>query len=374
VVLGKSALESVEMRSDFWKGRRVLVTGHTGFKGSWLALWLQHMGAEVFGYALPPATTPSLFDAAGIGEGMESHIADIRDLDAVRKAFSVSRPAIVLHLAAQALVRESYCNPIETYAVNVMGTANVLEASRQCDSVRAIVVVTSDKCYANREWVWGYREDEPMGGHDPYSSSKGCAELVTASYAASFFAPDRYAEHGVAVGSARAGNVVGGGDWARDRLLPDIVRAFQASEPVVVRNPGAIRPWQHVLEPLRGYLELAEALHEKGPAFAGGWNFGPGEEDTHPVSWIVERAARIWGDAARWELDSRPQPHEAHYLKLDCSKARALLAWSPAIKLPAALDSIMTWYRSFYQYGSQTGIARTLTLTEISSYRELIGC
>lgn len=374
MVDGTGALESVEMNSEFWKGRRVLVTGHTGFKGSWVALWLQRMGAEITGYSLPPATQPSLFDAADVGAGMDSQLADIRDLDRLRQAFDKSRPEVVLHLAAQALVRESYCNPIETYAVNVMGTANVLEAVRHCESVRAVVIVTSDKCYANREWVWGYRENEPMGGHDPYSSSKGCAELVTASYTASFFAPDRYDSHRVAVASARAGNVFGGGDWARDRLLPDAIRAFRSAEPVLIRNPKATRPWQHVMEPARGYLTLAEALYTTGPAYGGGWNFGPCEEDARPVSWMVEQAVQAWGEGADWTVDSQTHPHEAHYLKLDCSKARTQLGWSPVFPLPEALAETVTWYRNYYESGSASGLARKLTRDAIARYEERLRC
>lgn len=352
------------MTPEFWKGRRVLVTGHTGFKGAWLSLWLQQAGAEVIGFALDPPTKPSLFEAANVAEGMTSIVGDVRELENITRVIFSHRPEVVLHLAAQSLVRYSYAAPIETYAVNVMGTAHVLEAVRQSESVRAVVVVTSDKCYENREWVWGYRENEPMGGKDPYSNSKGCAELVTAAYRASFFPAEKYAEHGVAVASARAGNVIGGGDWAQDRLIPDMVRAFAEERSVVIRSPHAIRPWQHVLEPLDGYLTLAEKLVENGPEYGGGWNFGPYESDARPVGWIVERLAELWGAGARWELDDRPQPPEAHYLKLDSSQARARLGWKPRLTLAETLEGIVAWYCGFY--GGES--ARDMTLAEMERF------
>ena len=273
------------VNSAFWKDKRVLLTGHTGFKGSWLSLWLQSMGAQVTGYALAPPSNPSLFDVAEVGKGMTSIIGDIGDLERLRAVFAEHKPEIVIHMAAQALVRYSYVEPVETYSTNVMGTVNLLEAVRGTDSVRAVVNVTSDKCYENREWVWGYRENEAMGGFDPYSNSKGCAELVTAAYRNSYFHPGQYKEHGVAIASGRAGNVIGGGDWADDRLIPDIMRAITQGKPVNIRNPHAIRPWQHVLEPLSGYLLLAQKLFEDGPAYAEGWNFGPNDEDAKPVQW-----------------------------------------------------------------------------------------
>jgi CDP-glucose 4,6-dehydratase len=335
------------MNREFWRGRRVLLTGHTGFKGTWLTLWLKSLGAEVFGFALNPVTEPALFDAVDAGSGINSRIADIRDFDAVRFAVAEFKPEVVMHLAAQALVRDSYVNPVDTYAVNVMGTAHILEAVRSVGGVSAVVIVTSDKCYANREWVWGYREDEPMGGHDPYSSSKGCAELITSAYASSFFAREKYGEHGVAVASARAGNVIGGGDWAKDRLVPDIVRSFQTGQAVTVRNPNAVRPWQHVLEPLRGYLMLAERLVTDGPEFA---------------------ATETWGDGARWELDGSPQPHEAHYLKLDCSKARTILGWRPVLDLAAALERTVRWYQEFYLCRETVRGVNDLAMREIAAY------
>lgn len=328
--------------SGFWAGKRVFLTGHTGFKGSWLALWLQRMGAKVTGFALSPPTHPALFDVARVAAGMTSIIGDIRDAEALRMALVDADPEIVIHMAAQPLVRASYDDPVGTYATNVMGTVNLLEAVRQVDAVRACVVVTTDKCYENREWVWGYREDEAMGGHDPYSNSKGCAELVTSAYRRSFFAGDQ----GPAIASARAGNVIGGGDWAVDRLVPDILRAVGTGAAVPVRNPLAIRPWQHVLEPLSGYLVLAQALwHDRHAAEA--WNFGPRDEDARPVQWIVERMCAAWGDGADWARDESVQPHEARYLKLDISKAQARLGWHPRWTLAEALDRIVAWHRAW---------------------------
>lgn len=334
------------MNLDFWRGKRVFLTGHTGFKGSWLAIWLQSLGVELTGYALNPPTKPSLFEVARVGEGMRSIIGDIRDFSRLSVAMRDAQPEIVIHLAAQSLVRYSYTNPVETYATNVMGTVHVLESIRQVGGVRVVVNVTSDKCYENREWVWGYRENEPMGGHDPYSNSKGCSELATAAYRSSFFNVADYAKHGVALASARAGNVIGGGDWAKDRLIPDIIAAFLDQRPVIIRNPHAIRPWQHVLEPLRGYLMLSERLWHDGPQFAEGWNFGPDDEDAKPVQWIVERMAETWGDGAAWSLDRGDHPHEAGYLKLDISKARGRLGWHPRWNLEVTLNHIVDWHRA----------------------------
>jgi CDP-glucose 4,6-dehydratase len=353
------------MDSGFWRGKRVLVTGHTGFKGGWLSLWLQSLGAEVSGYALPPPTNPSLFEVASVDRGMvASHLADIRDLPSLKAALRAGRPEVVFHLAAQPLVRHSYADPVETYATNVMGTVHLLEAIRASAGVRAVVNVTTDKCYENREWVWGYREGDPLGGHDPYSSSKGCAELVTAAYRDSFFNAAEHARHGVALATARAGNVIGGGDWAMDRLVPDMIRAFSRGEAVVIRSPQAIRPWQHVLEPLWGYLTLAERLWEHGPAFAESWNFGPNDQDARPVQWIVQRLVEQWGDGAAWQLDERPQPHEATSLKLDCSKARARLDWRPRWELGLALDRIVAWYRAYAQGEDM----QALTLAQIAEF------
>ena len=328
---------------DFWRGKRVFLTGHTGFKGSWLSLWLQSLGANVHGLALEPPTTPNLFTEARVGDGMVSTIGDIRDYETVHSGMTVFQPEIVIHMAAQPLVRLSYSEPVATYATNVMGTVHVLEAARNTASVRAIVNVTTDKCYENKEWVWGYREDEPMGGYDPYSNSKGCSELVTSAYRRSFFQ-----KNGIALASARAGNVIGGGDWALDRLIPDILSAFEKSQPVVIRNPHSTRPWQHVLEPLSGYLALAEHLYrESGLDYAEGWNFGPHEEDARPVQWIVEHLVNSWGNGASWQLDGGEHPHEANYLKLDISKAKARLGWTPSWPLGTALEKITTWHHAW---------------------------
>jgi len=353
------------MNSAFWEGKRVLLTGHTGFKGGWLALWLQSKGAQVVGYALAPPTNPSLFEVAEVGEGMISIIGDIRDLAKLQAVFAEHRPEIVFHMAAQPLVRYSYIEPVETYSTNVMGTVNLLEAVRGNDSVKAVVNVTSDKCYENREWAWGYRENEGMGGHDPYSNSKGCAELVTAAYRNSYFHPEKYMEHGVALASGRAGNVIGGGDWADDRLIPDILRSITQCKPVNIRNPHAIRPWQHVLEPLSGYLLLAQKLYEEGASYAEGWNFGPNDEDAKPVQWIVEGLTQSWGDDASWVLDEGDHPHEAHYLKLDCSKARARLNWVPNWHLDETLGKIVEWQKK-YQQGSNM---KQVTLKQIADYQ-----
>jgi CDP-glucose 4,6-dehydratase len=327
----------------FWKGRKVFLTGHTGFKGAWLSVWLHRLGAEVTGYALAAPTVPSLFELARVGELLHSTIGDMRDGDGVRRALAAAAPEIVIHMAAQPLVRESYRTPVDTYAINVMGTAHLLEAVRGCPSVRAVVNVTTDKCYENREWVWGYRENESLGGYDPYSSSKACSEIVTAAYRNSFFNRQEYDRHGVAIASARAGNVIGGGDWAADRLVPDCLRSLLTGEQIGIRNPLAIRPWQHVLEPLSGYLLLARRLVEQGMRFAEAWNFGPKEEDARPVGWIVERLCSLWGEGASYSLDGGDHPHEAHYLKLDCSKARAELGWWPRWSLEEALDRIIEW-------------------------------
>jgi CDP-glucose 4,6-dehydratase len=326
----------------FWRGRRVFLTGHTGFKGGWLALWLADMGAEVHGFALAPPTEPNLFSVARLEEHLASHrVADIRDGAALLAAVQAARPEIVLHLAAQPLVRYSYAAPVETYAVNVMGTVNLLEALRQVDGVRTVVNVTSDKCYENREWFWPYRENEPLGGFDPYSSSKACAELVSAAYRRSFLEAA-----GIGLASARAGNVIGGGDWAADRLVPDFLRALDAGEALVIRSPAAVRPWQHVLEPLAGYLMLAERLHDSPGQYAGAWNFGPDEADARTVRWIVERLCESVPGAG-WKGTDEPQPHEAATLRLDSAKARSVLGWRPRWELATALDATLAWHRAW---------------------------
>ena len=348
------------VRLDFWSGKRVLLTGHTGFKGSWLSLWLQSMGAVVRGIALPPPTEPALFIEANVANGMDHRIADIRDFDAIAPLFKEFKPEIVIHMAAQPLVRLSYQQPIETYATNVMGTVHVLEASRQTGTVKAIVNVTTDKCYENREWVWGYRENEPMGGHDPYSSSKGCAELVSSAYRESFLK-----DEGIALATARAGNVIGGGDWALDRLVPDILSALEKGEPVFIRNPHAIRPWQHVLEPLSGYLTLAQSLYENGLSDAEGWNFGPNEEDSQPVQWIVEHLCKLWGHNAQWQLQPGDHPHEAHFLKLDISKARLRLKWSPRWSLHTALAQTTAWHQAWLDQQDMQAVC----LQQIADYQ-----
>ncbi len=358
-------------RPDFWRGKRVFLTGHTGFKGSWLSLWLQQMGATVTGYALAPNTTPAMFAVAQVGNGMTSIIGDVRDFAMLDATIKAAQPEIVLHLAAQPLVRLSYAEPRETYATNVMGTVNLLDAVRTTPSVRAVVVVTSDKCYENRELGsahGGYVETDAMGGYDPYSSSKGAAELVTAAYRQSYFHPDRYAEHGVAVASARAGNVIGGGDWCEDRLIPDFIRAMTACDVLKIRNPHATRPWQHVLEPLAGYLQLAEHLVIDGAKFASAWNFGPADNDAHPVDWIAERLVGLWKNGAAWQLDGGNHPHEAKYLKLDSTKARTQLGWAPKLRLEDALGWWVAWYQA---HGTGTTNLRDFTLGQIREYDAL---
>jgi CDP-glucose 4,6-dehydratase len=357
------------MNPVFWRGKRVLLTGHTGFKGSWLSLWLQSMGAQVVGYALSPPTNPSLFQVAEVDQGMTSVIGDIRDLAKLQSVFTEHQPEIVIHMAAQPLVLYSYQNPVETYSINVMGTVHLLEAVRNTPRVKVVVNITTDKCYENREWAWGYRENEPMGGFDPYSNSKGCAELVSAAFRSSFFNLNDYEKHGVAIATVRAGNVIGGGDWAQDRLIPDILFAFAQGQKAEIRNPHAIRPWQHVMEPLRGYLNLAEQLFEHGPDFGEAWNFGPNDEDAKPVSWIVEQMASLWGAEAQWQVDTGKHPHEAHYLKLDISKARSRLNWHPALRLQDTLALIIDWHKKY----SKRSNMRQFTMAQIQTYQALTG-
>jgi len=367
LAIRQCALEGLGLNPAFWHGRRVFLTGHTGFKGSWLCLWLQSMGAQVIGYALAPPTNPSLFDIADVASGMTSVIGDIRDLSKLQAVITEHQPEVVIHMAAQPLVRYSYQNPVETYSTNVMGTVNLLEAVRNTSSVKAVVNITTDKCYENREWAWGYRENEPMGGFDPYSNSKGCAELVSAAYRSSFFNANNYVQHGVAIATVRAGNVIGGGDWAQDRLIPDILSAFEQGRKVAIRNPHAVRPWQHVMEPLRGYLMLAERLFERGPTFGEAWNFGPNDEDAKPVEWIVKEMALIWGADAQWTVDSGEHPHEAHYLKLDISKARSRLDWYPALRLNDALALIIEWSKQCAAGADM----RQLSIAQLQYYQAL---
>lgn len=333
--------------TNFWKGKKIFITGHTGFKGSWLCLWLSRLNAKVTGYALNPPTDPNLYALCRIDKLVRTTIADIRDGVLLTKAMQAAEPEVVIHMAAQPLVRDSYKIPVDTYSINVMGTVNLFEAVRATKSVKAVINVTTDKCYENKEWVWGYRENEPMGGYDPYSNSKACSELVTTAYRSSYFNEKDHATHGVAIASARAGNVIGGGDWALDRLIPDFIRAILKKEKVVIRNPQAIRPWQHVLEPLSGYLMLAQKLVVEGPRFNGGWNFGPDDSDAKPVAWLVERLCAKWGSGASYSLDKGTHPHEAHYLKLDCSKAKTELGWHPQWDLEKAIDSIIEWTRVY---------------------------
>lgn len=349
---------------DFWKNKKVFITGHTGFKGSWLSLWLHALEAKVSGYALDPSTNPSLYDLGGVKDILTSVIGDIRDLDLLKKAMKECDPDIVIHMAAQPLVRDSYKEPVETYATNVMGTVNLFEAVRGCRNVRAVLNVTTDKCYENKEWEWGYRENEPLGGYDPYSNSKACSELVTSSYRDSFFNSDNYENHGVGVASARAGNVIGGGDWAKDRLIPDCVKSLLTGEEIVIRNPHAIRPWQHVLEPLSGYLLLMQRLFENGPEFSEAWNFGPDDRDAKPVAWIVKEICSKWGNDSLYRIDKGAHPHEANYLKLDCSKAKHRLRWYPKWSIEQAIDKIIEWTMA---YNENHGV-REITLKQIDEY------
>jgi len=344
---------------NFWKGKKVFITGHTGFKGSWMCLWLESMGADIAGYSLEPLSSPNLFTEADVAKNIKNTFADIRDLSALTNAISSFNPEIVIHMAAQPLVRQSYKDPVETFSTNIMGTVNLLDAIRRLDSVKAVVNVTTDKCYENKEWLWAYREDEPMGGHDPYSSSKACSELVTRAFTKSY-----YSESKIALASARAGNVIGGGDWSDDRLIPDILLAFQENNPVVIRNPKSTRPWQHVLEPIHGYLLLAERLYNGDQNFSEAWNFGPKEEDSRSVEWILDEMVLRWGDGALWVNDSNDNPHEANYLKLDISKANAKLGWTPKWSLDITLGHIISWHKDWIKKMP----ARELCLAQIDKF------
>lgn len=339
-----TSMESLVIDPGFWRGKRVFLTGHTGFKGGWLSLLLRHLKAEVYGFALAPESSDGIFCSAGVAGDVHHVIGDIRDASSLAKAVRASNPDIVLHLAAQALVRPSYADPVATYATNVMGTVHLLEAVRSVPNVRAALVVTSDKCYENLNWPWGYRETDALGGHDPYSNSKGCAELVASAYRRSFF---NQGDHGAAIGSGRAGNVIGGGDWSVDRLVPDMMRAFVSNQPLLIRNPNAVRPWQHVLDPLLGYMVLVEHLVAHGAPFADAWNFGPSAASEVPVRRVVEGLAERWSKGATWRHDDNSQHlHEAAYLKLDCSKAHLKLGWRPAITFDRMLQLTVDWYRA----------------------------
>ena len=329
------------IEKEFWNGRKVYLTGHTGFKGSWLAIWLTSLGAIVKGYSLSPPTNPSLFKEAKIKDRIQSEINDIRNFSALYSSIQEFSPEIVFNMAAQPLVRDSYEKPVETFETNVMGTVNLLETALNCKSVKAVINVTTDKCYENNGWVWGYRETDPMGGSDPYSSSKGCAELVSAAYQASFYRQKR-----LGLATVRAGNVIGGGDWSRDRLIPDIINAFENNKPVIIRNPNSVRPWQHVLEPLSGYLLLAEKLFVQPENFSGAWNFGPHNSDAREVKWIVEKLIESW-PGSEWDLDPSDSPHEANTLRLDISKVTALLDWHPTWTLENTLGKIVRWHRNW---------------------------
>lgn len=355
---------SMKVNKDFWKNKRVLITGHTGFKGSWLCLLLSEMESNIFGYALDPPTTPSLFNEAKLEGLVSSYICDIRNYHKLLEIVQQCRPEIVFHMAAQPIVRESYNNPVDTYSVNVIGTVNLLEAIRHTPGVKAIVNVTTDKCYENKEWHWGYRENDPLGGHDPYSSSKACSELVTSSFRNSYFNLCDYFKHGVGIASARAGNVIGGGDWAKDRLIPDFMSSMIKGEEVKIRSPYAVRPWQHVLDPLTGYMVLAERLYTNGPAYSEAWNFGPDDSESKSVEWIVNRFTDLWGKGFTYTIDQNPHPHEASYLKLDCSKAKAKLEWLPFWDIDTALQCTVEWYKAWINKNNM----RKFTINQIIDY------
>jgi CDP-glucose 4,6-dehydratase len=353
-----------------WRGRRVFLTGHTGFKGSWLALWLSRRGAKVRGYALDPCTEPNLFKLAYVGAMVDDARGDVRDYAKFERSMTEFAPEVVFHLAAQPIVRRSYGDPVGTYTTNVMGTVHLLEAIRKTPSVRAVVCVTTDKCYQNQGWIRPYRESDPLGGHDPYASSKACAEIVSAAYRSSFFPIERLHEHHVAVATARAGNVIGGGDWSEDRLIPDLVRGFRSGQPALIRRPNAIRPWQHVLESLNGYMILAEELLAQPARVASAYNFGPSDEEVWPVERIANRLVGIWGNGASWIRDFVPGVHEDHVLRLDASKARVELGWKPRLRIEPALEWTMGWYRAWNQ-GSNMA---EFTMQQIADFEQLGTC
>ena len=355
------------MNPEFWRGKRVLITGHNGFKGSWMAIWLQSIGVDLTGYSLGVPTIPSLYEEGNIQEGMSNIFGDVRDFEKLLSVVDQFKPEIIFHMAAQSLVLKGYENPIDTYSTNVMGTVNILECSRRCPGVKAVINVTTDKCYENKEWPWGYRECDSIGGFDPYSNSKGCSELITNSYRSSYFNPQTYSAHGVALATVRAGNVIGGGDWAENRLIPDILSSFQGKQAVIIRSPESIRPWQHVLEPLRGYLMLAERLYQEGASFSEAWNFGPRDEDVQTVAWIVNEMSNLWGEDATWICSEDPGPHEAHFLKLDISKAKSKLNWYPRLGLRDSLSFVVDWSKR-----RSAGIgAREITESQIAQYQKM---
>jgi len=354
------------MTKGFYKGKKVFITGHTGFKGTWLSLWLNMLGAEVTGYALEPPTNPAMFDICHVERHMKSIIGDIRDRTTLTGSIGRAEPEIVIHLAAQPIVRLSYEKPVDTYETNVMGTVNLLDAIRFCPSVKAVVVVTSDKCYENCESSLGYRETDRLGGYDPYSSSKACQELVSSAFCSSFFNPADYNKHGVAIATARAGNVIGGGDFAQDRLVPDIIRSIFNNEELTIRNPHAIRPWQHVMEPLYGYLTLAEKLYTDGTAFSGAWNFGPDIGNIQPVYQLVNRLFELWGKEEQYKLNNEGNPHETSCLKLDSSKAHQLLNYAPKYNIEKAIELVVAWNKALLS-GKDMG---SLTLDQISVFEK----
>ena len=335
------------MFNNVFKDKTVFVTGHTGFKGSWLCIWLKELGANVVGYALEPYTDRDNFVVTGLQDKITHITGDIRDYKTLAKVFKKYHPEFVFHLAAQPIVRESYISPKETYDINIGGIVNVLECCRLVDSVRAIINVTSDKCYENKEWIWGYRENDPMGGYDPYSSSKGCSELVTAAYRKSFFNPNGFNDHKKSLASARAGNVIGGGDWQKDRIIPDCIRALENNKPIEIRNPNATRPWQHVLEPLSGYLLLASRMYEDPQKFCGAWNFGPNYDSIIPVGEVADKVVAQWGSGSWLDLSDKNAPHEAKLLSLDISKANSYLKWVPVWDTEKAIKKTVDWYKEY---------------------------
>ncbi len=362
---------SLENVVNPWRERRVFLTGHTGFKGSWLALWLARRGAQIRGYALDPPTEPNLFTVASVATVLDDIRGDIGDCAKLESSMTEFAPEVVFHLAAQPIVRRSYAEPLLTYSTNVMGTAHLLEAVRKTSSVRAVVCISSDKSYQNQEWHWSYRETDLLGGFDPYSSSKACAEMICAAYRSSFFPLNRLHEHRVALATARAGNVIGGGDWSEDRLIPDLIRGFQVGQPVLIRRPTAVRPWQHVLDPLYAYMLLAEKLLEAPSRYSSSFNIGPNDEDVWSVERIATRLVAMWGEGAAWIRDSDPGVHEGHSLRLDSSKARSELGWQPRLRTESALEWTMNWYRD-YQHGADM---KQLTLAQIARFeRSLTDC